>query len=194
MATQQTDAGRGWADGLHRRIATTIREARTREGMSAQHVADATQELGYPISRDKIANYEAGRKQGLDIAEFLVLAAALRMPPISLLFDGPPDEAVEVLPGDHATIVEGMAWLSGDPALAEDAVAEPCSYHSRLLELIRERVRAERDLHLARKVVADFERRGIEEFRESELYAAGRLIEQVEDFNRQISNLVAGEE
>jgi transcriptional regulator with XRE-family HTH domain len=194
MATQRKDQGKAWAEGLHRRIAATIRQARTREGMSAQDVADATQELGYALSRDKIANYESGRKQGLDIAEFLVIAAALRMPPISLLFDGPPDEPVQVLPGDNATMADGLAWLSADTNIAEDAVVEPDSYYAKLLDLIRERARAERDLRLARKVVADFERRGIEEYRESDLYVAGRLIEQIDEINQQITKLVEGEE
>ena len=69
--------------------------------MSAQELADETERLGYPVSRSQIANYESGRKQGLDVAEFLILAAALDIPPALLLFPTFPDDTVEVLPGQQ---------------------------------------------------------------------------------------------
>ena len=68
-------------EGVHRRIVAAIKSARANH--SAQWLADETERLGYPISRAQIANYESGRKKGLDIAELLVLAAALRIPPLT---------------------------------------------------------------------------------------------------------------
>src|SRR5258705_3974854 len=86
-----------WAEGLHRRMAAAIKAARA--SRSAQWLADETERLGYPISRAAIANYESGRKKGLDVAELLVLAAALRIPPLTILFPELPDGQVEVLSG-----------------------------------------------------------------------------------------------
>ncbi|MEX3771675.1 XRE family transcriptional regulator, partial [Mycolicibacterium fortuitum] len=62
-----------WVDELHRRVAAAIKAARA--SRSAQWLSDETERLGFPISRAAIANYESGRKKGLDLTELLVLAA-----------------------------------------------------------------------------------------------------------------------
>lgn len=183
-----------WTESLHERIAQNIKDARNTAGMSAQDVADRTQKLGYGVSRDKIANYESGRKQGLDLSEFLVIAAALRVPPVTLIFSGPPDEPVQVLPGHYATTVTGLAWLCGDPALADDGITDQESYNATLLKLIRERSGVEHDLDLLRRVIDDFERRGLsEKDRVENFRAAGRLLGQVDEINQQIMNLMDGD-
>ena len=153
--TQQQD----WSAALHERIAQAIRNAR--EGrLSAQQLADETERLGYPISRSQIANYESGRKQGLDVAELLVLAAALEVPPVALLFGGHPDQDVEMLPGQSAPTFHAIAWFSGDRELAwpgpdlgldeardqaDQAVADPDSPAATVLRLIRKRAALHRD-------------------------------------------------
>jgi len=115
VMTQQ----QGWGGVLHQRLAAAIRNAR--EGrMSAQELADETARLGYPISRSQIANYESGRKQGLDVAELLVLAAALNVPPGLLLFPGYPIGDVEFLPGRTANALAAVDWFSGDGRLPTD--------------------------------------------------------------------------
>jgi transcriptional regulator with XRE-family HTH domain len=101
-----------WPEGLHRRIAAGLKNARGTR--SAQWLADETERLGYPISRAALANYESGRKKGLDVAELLVLAAALKVPPIVLLYPELPDGVVEVLPGVTATSWDAAAWFSGE--------------------------------------------------------------------------------
>ena len=154
MATQQDDAGKAWVETLHRRIAATIRHARTRAGMSAQDVADATEELGHALSRDKIANYESGRKQGLDIAELLVIAAALRVPPVTLLFDGHPRENVELLPGHEIPNLSALAWFCGDEDLANDAVAEPNLPSVAILRLVRQRAHKQRQRETAGRMAS----------------------------------------
>ena len=78
-----------WVEGVHQRIAQAIRSVR--EGrLTAQQLAEETERLGHAISRSQIANYESGRKQSLDVAELLVIAAALDVSPLSLLFPGEP--------------------------------------------------------------------------------------------------------
>lgn len=103
-----------WEKAVHERIAAAIKNAR--EGrLTAQQLADETKRLGYPISRSQISNYEVGRKQGLDVTELLVIAAALGVPPLPLLFPGEPNDEVEMLPNQPAPIFFAKAWFSGDP-------------------------------------------------------------------------------
>jgi transcriptional regulator with XRE-family HTH domain len=85
--------------------------------MSAQDLADETERLGYPVSRSQIANYESGRKQGLDVAELLILAAALQIPPALLLFPAFPDGKVELIPGRMVDTGRAVRWLSGNCAM-----------------------------------------------------------------------------
>src|SRR6478752_7847850 len=103
----------GWDQATHTRIATAIRNARRRREMSAQELADATTRLGLPVSRSQIANYESGRKHSLDVAELLILAAALEIPPALLLFPTFPDGKVELIPGRMVDTNRAVDWLSG---------------------------------------------------------------------------------
>jgi hypothetical protein len=108
VMTQNTEA---WLRALHERIAKAVKDARGQR--SAQQLADETARLGYPISRAQIANYESGRKKGLDLAELLVIAAALDTSPALLLFPGPYNEDVELLPGEHCAEFDAVQWFSG---------------------------------------------------------------------------------
>jgi transcriptional regulator with XRE-family HTH domain len=71
--------------------------------------------LGYGISRSQIANYESGRKKSLDVAELLVIAAALQVPPLQLLFPDEPDDDIEMLPGQRTSTFHATAWFTGGP-------------------------------------------------------------------------------
>jgi len=153
VMTHESDDAESWAKGLHGRIAQAIRDARHGR-MSAQQIADETKRLGYPISRNQIANYESGRKQTLDIAELVVLAQALRVPPVTLLFGGHPDHPVEMLPGRTMPAVEALAWFTGDEQLTDDAVSEPDSPAATLLRLTRQRAASQRRLGMARHMAS----------------------------------------
>jgi len=133
-----------WVDGVHRRTAAAIKAGRANR--SAQWLADETERLGYPISRAAIANYESGRKKSLDIAELLVLAAALQIPPLTLLFPQLPDGPVEVLPAIETTSWDAAAWFSGEeisPDPDDDTWTSSKQYQ--LLRAVRDR----RDQRLA---------------------------------------------
>jgi transcriptional regulator with XRE-family HTH domain len=102
-----------WGEGVHQRIAQAIRSVR--EGrLTAQQLAEETERLGHVISRSQIANYESGRKQSLDVTELLVIAAALGVSPLSLLFPGEPDDQVEMLPNRQTPTLSAKAWFIGD--------------------------------------------------------------------------------
>ena len=189
-----------WEQDLHARAAQAIRAARGRR--SAQWLADETAKLGHPISRDTLTNYENRRRQGLDVTDLLVLAAALRVPPVALLFGGAPDEAVEVLPGDKRSSVSALAWFIGDrelgwpgPDVVPDAardqanatVTDPDSTSFQLLGLIRQRAGKHRELHMATRGLSqvDPERFG------SALEHIGKLTENIDDINIEITSTVA---
>ncbi len=99
---------------LHARIAQAIRAARQGR-LSAQQLADETERLGYGISRSQIANYESGRKKSLDVADLFVIAAALGVPPLRLLFPGEPDDDIEMLPGQRTSTFHATASFTGGP-------------------------------------------------------------------------------
>lgn len=135
----------GWGGVLHQRIAAAIRNAR--EGrMSAQELADETARLSYPVSRSQIANYESGRKQSLDVADLLVLAAALNIPPGLLLFPGYPVGEVEFLPGRSADAKAALDWFSGDGQLplepGRERIVRIPNAGVELVRLVREYSRA----------------------------------------------------
>jgi transcriptional regulator with XRE-family HTH domain len=103
-------------------------------------LADETERLGYPISRAAIANYESGRKRGLDIAELLVIAGALRIPPVALLFPQLPDGPVEVLPGTETSSWEAAGWFSGEESSPQpDDQPWPTTRESELVRAVRDR-------------------------------------------------------
>jgi transcriptional regulator with XRE-family HTH domain len=95
---------------MHARIAEAIK---THRAGSAQELADRTAELGYPISRAQIANYESGRKKNLDIAELLILAAALDVPPLVLLYPDLPAGEVEIIPDRAGSSWAAYMWATG---------------------------------------------------------------------------------
>ncbi|KUI13608.1 hypothetical protein AU192_04185 [Mycobacterium lehmannii] len=121
--------------------------------MSAQQVADETERLRYPITRSQIANYESGRKQSLDIAELMTIAAALEVPPLSLILGGHPDREIEFLPGQMATTAAALAWFTGDDAYDPNTVpaqAGSASPLALILDLTRQRAATHRELEQAK--------------------------------------------
>src|SRR6266516_5250756 len=71
----------GWQKRLTRSIAREIRRHRRALGLSAQKLADRCEQLGFAVPRSVIANLENGYREALSVAELLVLAFALDIPP-----------------------------------------------------------------------------------------------------------------
>jgi transcriptional regulator with XRE-family HTH domain len=86
---------------------------RLRRGRSGQWLSDRTHELGYRVSRAVISDLETGRRRYLTTAELLVIAAALDVAPVALLYPGPYDEEIEALPDVTIPKRWAVQWFSG---------------------------------------------------------------------------------
>lgn len=115
----QTD----WPSKVTARVADALRARRKELGLSAQDVTDACAALGYPIPRTVIANLESGRRASVDVAELLVLAEVLGVPPITLLFPLGTAPTIEVLPGREVSMWDAVAWVTGESR--EEAMKTP---------------------------------------------------------------------
>ena len=182
---------RNWADGVHQRAAEAIRTARKVKGMSAQELADETERLGYPISRSQIANYESGRKHSLDIAELLVIAAALDTAPVALLFPGPYQNQVRYFPKSRELPeIWAAQWFSGlvygisDVPFSDGqavTVKNFVAYDANLHPLRRARHRLE--LEKRRNAL----RRNLTEQRDPQLRS--QMIDEIADLQRRIDEI-----
>lgn len=98
---------------MNRRIAQAVKVARGE--LSAQELADRTKELGHHVTRDTIANLESGRKKSVDIPELLILAKALEVPPISLIYPALLHGEVQDMPDHTATTEDAILVFVGHP-------------------------------------------------------------------------------
>jgi transcriptional regulator with XRE-family HTH domain len=172
-----------WTEGLHQRIAEAIKGARQGR-LTGQQLADDTERLGYPITRSQIANYESGRKQSLDVAELLVLAAALGVPPVALLFPNLPDGDVEVLPGQVMASADAMRWFTG-----ENDSGEPQSELGRLITLTRKRFDIERKRDRYRAGVDMLLATDEEQRATNAILDLADVAEEIKELNRQIATV-----
>lgn len=81
---------------------------------TVQWLSDRTAELGHRISRSRISDLERGDRGGqLGVAELIVLAKALRVPPLLLLYPAMSAGEVEVLAGHRTSSRQAAQWFSG---------------------------------------------------------------------------------
>jgi transcriptional regulator with XRE-family HTH domain len=101
------------------RVGAAVQARRKAQNMTAVQLSERTKELGYPITRVTITKIETNNRAGkLDVAEWLVLAAALNVPPALLLFPDYPDGNVKLLPEHDTDTQRAVAWLAGQSPLA----------------------------------------------------------------------------
>lgn len=101
-----------WSEREARRLALRVQRLRGRR--SAQWLSDRTHGLGYRVSRAVISDLETGRRRYLTTAELLVIAAALDVAPVALLYPGPYDEPIEALPNVEIPKRWAVQWFSGE--------------------------------------------------------------------------------
>lgn len=89
--------------------------------LTASELSRRTAGLGFPITRSTIAKIESNLRSGkIDLAEILVLAAALDVPPVLLMFPQfGTDGGAMVIPGYTARENDAVRWLSGQLAFPQ---------------------------------------------------------------------------
>jgi transcriptional regulator with XRE-family HTH domain len=81
--------------------------------LTAQDLADRCTALGLPTGRPAIAKLEKGIRQTVSVAELLVLAEALGVPALLLLFPVGQLPAVDVLPDRKVSPWDACRWFNG---------------------------------------------------------------------------------
>lgn len=103
-----------WGPRLVKVIAGEVRRHRTRRGMSAQALADACAALGWPIKRTVLSNLESGYRETITIPELFVIAQALEVPPVLLVFPVGHERSIETLPDKTLSTWEAAKWFIGE--------------------------------------------------------------------------------
>lgn len=99
-----------WAAELVKRVGKAMKDARN--GRSATWLSDRTAELGYRVPATVISKLDSGHRGSvLGVAELVVLAAALDMPPVALLYPALPDGEVDLLPGEPVRSLNAVEWF-----------------------------------------------------------------------------------
>jgi transcriptional regulator with XRE-family HTH domain len=110
------DQDREWAKEHTSGIGSRIAENRRQRGISAQQLADRCAELGMPsLNRAVITKLENGHRDTIGTAQLLVLAKALDITPMLLLFPLGTEAATEIAPGCEMSTWEAVRWFYGVP-------------------------------------------------------------------------------
>jgi transcriptional regulator with XRE-family HTH domain len=107
-----------WSAAFTSRIAQGVRESRRAAGLTMAEVAQGCADRGVPeFTEHSLKNLESGRKTSVTVAEVVVLADILGVPPVTLLFPLGSSATVEVLPGREASTWDAIAWFTGETPL-----------------------------------------------------------------------------
>lgn len=113
-----------WAARLTRSVANQVHRQRKAREWSAQKLSDACAELGMEFPRSTLADLESGRRAHISVAELLVLARALNVPPVVLLVPVGAEASAEILPGASRPPFRAAQWITGEaPFPGEDGEA-----------------------------------------------------------------------
>lgn len=150
-----------------------------------------TEELGFRVSRSAISELETGKRNSISVAELLVLAAALEVPPLFLIWDNYPEGEAEMLPDFRVEAFDAHQWASGDFTLrlaenTENDVGELALFN--VGTTVRELYKKLLDIRLIHPNILRRDYQTIEEVQE----LAKRYWEEENEIVRQI-NLAGGE-
>ncbi len=103
-----------WARATTQRVGAEIRRLRGK-ARGAQWLSDRTAELGHRVGRSRISDLERGDRGGvLDVAELVVLARALDVAPLELVFPLGREAMTEVLPGTPVPTWLAAKWFTNE--------------------------------------------------------------------------------
>jgi transcriptional regulator with XRE-family HTH domain len=107
-----------WSAVFTGRIALRVRDARKAAGLTMAEVAQGCADRDLPeFTEHSMKNLESGRKTSITVADFIVLADVLGVPPVTLLFPLGSAATVEVLPGREVSTWDAVAWFTGETPL-----------------------------------------------------------------------------
>jgi transcriptional regulator with XRE-family HTH domain len=113
-----------WPTRFTRAAATEIQRHRKMRGWSAQKLSDECAVYGLDMPRSTLADLENGRRASLGVAELVIIAKALDVPPLQLLFPVGYAAESELLPGEERGAFRSAMWFSGEgpfPGIGDDA-------------------------------------------------------------------------
>jgi 8-oxo-dGTP pyrophosphatase MutT (NUDIX family) len=87
--------------------------------LTVQGLSDRCSREGLELSRPVLSKLEKGFRQSVTVDEVIVIARALGVAPIMLLFPLGQAETVEVLPGQAVRPFDAMQWFAGEVELAD---------------------------------------------------------------------------
>lgn len=126
-----------WPRIVTQNIGRKVKELRGTR--TALWLSDETAKLGMRISRSALSELENQKRKSISLAEFLVLSAALDVPPALLLYPDYPDGQTDLLPHLQADSHEAAEWMSGERllVLSPHPSLEPFAHPA--VKLVRER-------------------------------------------------------
>jgi transcriptional regulator with XRE-family HTH domain len=129
--------GDKWHRSTAERVGEAVLKFRKDAGLTAQQLAERCRQFGVPIHRTTITKIEKGRSR-FDLGELLILAAALGVPPLVLIFPDLPSGKVDVIPGYPGTSFDAYLWAAGlAPSFTDSAAPKSKGYQ--LIEAVLDR-------------------------------------------------------
>jgi hypothetical protein len=143
LRVEQNQSGDKWAAVLVKRAGAAAKTARGSK--SAAWLSDRTADLGYRISPSVIAKLDSGHRGGvLTVPELLILAAALDVPPLGLIFPDLPGGQIDVIPDRPGSSFDAYLWATGEaPSFLNPGAQAPLAL---LVNAVRERWAKLKDL------------------------------------------------
>lgn len=111
-----------WAVKLTGLMGRQVRRVRQQRGLTAAELSEACAALGVEVPSRTITNWETGKRASIGVTDLIVVAEALGVPPISLLFPLGEADRVEVLPGRDVAVWDAIAWFTDESLLDQAPV------------------------------------------------------------------------
>ena len=102
-----------WEVDQAHRTGREVQRLRKAAGLTAQQLGERAGELGLKMTRQAISDLENGRRRYVTTAELVILAVALDTPPVCLVYPGPYERSIEIIPGREGAEFDAAQWFSG---------------------------------------------------------------------------------
>jgi transcriptional regulator with XRE-family HTH domain len=98
-----------------------MREERERRRWSQAELARRVTDLGHPLDNSRLSRLESGQVKKVTLDDAIAIAAALDVPPLSLLMPAYPED-VELAPKLHLPRGFAVGWMKGQIPLSREGV------------------------------------------------------------------------